>query len=74
MQAALQEMQQQFKETKSLLTMECEAAKKAAEVAPVIKEVPVVDTIQLDKLKDENEKLKVRLTLMIYFSSLLSLI
>ncbi|XP_074586758.1 myosin-8-like [Curcuma longa] len=65
-QAALQEMQQQCEETKSLLTKEREAAKKAAEeaakkaaeVAPVIKEVPVVDTVQLDKLRDENEKLK----------------
>ncbi|XP_074572170.1 myosin-6-like [Curcuma longa] len=62
LQAALQEMQQQCKETKSLLIKEREAAKKAAEVAPIIKEVPVVDTVQMDKLRDENEKLKALLS------------
>lgn len=62
LQAALQEMQQQFKETKSLLVKEREAAKKATEVVPIIKEVPVIDTALMDKLKDENDKLKVRLT------------
>lgn len=62
LQAALQEMQQQFKETKSLLVKECEAAKKATEVVPIIKEIPVIDTALMDKLKDENDKLKVRLT------------
>ncbi|THU62385.1 hypothetical protein C4D60_Mb01t04580 [Musa balbisiana] len=58
LQAALQEMQQQFKETKSLLVKECEAAKKATEVVPIIKEIPVIDTALMDKLKDENDKLK----------------
>lgn len=62
LQAALQEMQQQFKETKSLLVKEREAAKKATEVVPIIKEIPVIDTALMDKLKDENDKLKVRLT------------
>ncbi|WOK92762.1 myosin-6-like isoform X2 [Canna indica] len=58
LQASLQEMQQQFKETKILLVKEREAAKKAAEVVPVIKEVPVIDTALMDKLRDENDKLK----------------
>ncbi|KAG6466163.1 hypothetical protein ZIOFF_076051 [Zingiber officinale] len=62
LQAALQDMQQQCKETKSLLIKEREAAKKAAEVAPIIKEVPVVDTVQMDKLRDENKKLKALLS------------
>lgn len=62
LQVALQEMQQQFKETKSLLVKEREAAKKATEVVPIIKEVHVIDTALMDKLKDENDKLKVRLT------------
>ncbi|XP_042449136.1 myosin-6-like [Zingiber officinale] len=62
LQAALQDMQQQCKETKSMLIKEREAAKKAAEVAPIIKEVPVVDTVQMDKLRDENKKLKALLS------------
>ena len=53
-------MQQQYKETKEILVQEREAAKKAAEIAPVIKEVPVVDTELMNKLRDENDKLKVR--------------
>jgi len=60
LQAALQEVQQQYKETKEILVQEREAAKKAAEIAPVIKEVPVVDTELMNKLRDENDKLKVR--------------
>lgn len=60
LQAALQEVQQQYKETKEMLVQEREAAKKAAEVAPVIKEVPVIDTELMNKLRDENDKLKVR--------------
>lgn len=58
---ALQEMQQQFKETKELLVKEREDAKKAAEVLPVIKEVPVIDTEMMNKLKVENETLKVHI-------------
>lgn len=61
MQAALQEVQQQFNETKALMVKEQEAAKKAAEIVPVIKEVPVIDTGLMDKLRDENDTLKVRL-------------
>nr|CAB3448335.1 unnamed protein product [Digitaria exilis] len=62
LQAALQEVQQQYKETKEMLVQEREAAKKAAEIAPVIKEVPVIDTELMDKLRDENDKLKTLVT------------
>ncbi|GMN50399.1 hypothetical protein TIFTF001_019550 [Ficus carica] len=58
LQSALQEMQNQFKETKALLEEERKAARKAAEMAPVIQEVPVVDNAMLEKLNSENEKLK----------------
>ncbi|GLU07844.1 hypothetical protein SLE2022_247840 [Rubroshorea leprosula] len=58
LQSALEDMQHQFKETKELLRKEREAAKKAAEVVPVIQEVPVVDHEMLEKLTSENEKLK----------------
>ncbi|RRT75234.1 hypothetical protein B296_00013121 [Ensete ventricosum] len=58
LQAALQEMQQKFDETKALLVKEQEAAKQAAEQVPVVKEIPVIDTVLMDKLRDENEKLK----------------
>ena len=60
LQSALQDVQLQFKETKELLAKEHEAAKRAAEVVPVIQEVPVVDHVMLEKLASENEKLKVR--------------
>lgn len=58
LQAALQEVQQQYKETKDTLVKEREAAKIVAEIAPVIKEVPVIDTELMNKLRDENDKLK----------------
>ncbi|KAA8550677.1 hypothetical protein F0562_002361 [Nyssa sinensis] len=58
LQSALQEMQLQFKETKAMLMKEHEAAKKAPEQIPVIREVPVIDHAMLDKLSVENEKLK----------------
>ncbi|GKU86169.1 hypothetical protein SLEP1_g731 [Rubroshorea leprosula] len=58
LQSALEDMQHQFKETKELLRKEREAAKKAAEVVPVIQEVPVVDHEMLERLTSENEKLK----------------
>ncbi|KAJ4969406.1 hypothetical protein NE237_016107 [Protea cynaroides] len=58
MQSAMEEMQLQFKETKAQLLKECEAAKKAAEQVPVIQEVPVVDNALLERLTEENEKLK----------------
>ena len=60
LQSALQEMQLQFKETKVLLEKEREATKRAMERVPVIQEVPVVDHSLLEKLRSENEKLKVR--------------
>ncbi|WOL18254.1 myosin-8-like isoform X1 [Canna indica] len=59
LQTTLQEMQQKFNETKALLVKEREVAKQAAEKVPVIKEVPVIDTVLMDKLRDENENLKV---------------
>ncbi|XP_024005209.1 myosin-14 isoform X2 [Eutrema salsugineum] len=55
---SLEEMQLQFKETKALLLQEKEAAKKTAEIVPVLQEVPVVDTELVEKLTSENEKLK----------------
>ncbi|KAL2599188.1 hypothetical protein AAZX31_10G039700 [Glycine max] len=58
LQSALQAMQLQFKETKLLVQKEREAAKREAERAPVIQEVPVVDHALLEKLTSENEKLK----------------
>lgn len=59
LQSALQEMQLQFKETKELLVKEREAAKQAAEQAPIIQEVPVIDHEMINKLTTENEQLKV---------------
>ncbi|KAK1260558.1 hypothetical protein QJS04_geneDACA002230 [Acorus gramineus] len=58
LQSALQEMQLQFKEAKAALMKEREVAKRAAEEAPIIREVPVIDTTLLNKLTVENEKLK----------------
>ncbi|KAF7837563.1 Anaphase-promoting complex subunit 1 [Senna tora] len=58
LQSSLHEMQLQFKETKALLEKEREAAKRAAEIVPTIKEVPVIDHALLEKLTSENEKLK----------------
>ncbi|XP_010526481.1 PREDICTED: myosin-14 isoform X1 [Tarenaya hassleriana] len=58
LQSALEEMQTQFKETKVSLLKELEAAKKAAEVSPVVQEVTVVDQELVKKLTTENEELK----------------
>ncbi|KAG1359672.1 putative Myosin-8 [Cocos nucifera] len=58
LQAELQEMQQQFNETKALLIKERETARKAAEEVPVIKDVPILDTSLMYQLREENEKLK----------------
>ncbi|XP_039123360.1 myosin-6-like [Dioscorea cayenensis subsp. rotundata] len=58
LQHALQEMEQQFSETKAMLLEEREVSKKAAEVVPVIREIPVIDTAMMEKLTVENEKLK----------------
>ncbi|XP_052479785.1 myosin-6-like isoform X2 [Gossypium raimondii] len=62
LQSALQDIQLQFKETKELLAKEREDAKKAAEVVPIIQEVSVVDPVMLEKLTNENEKLKALVT------------
>ncbi|CAM8963239.1 unnamed protein product [Rhodiola kirilowii] len=58
LQTALQELQLQFKETKTVLMKEREAAKVLPEAVPVIKEIAVVDHDMLFKLSTENEKLK----------------
>ncbi|KAK2986359.1 hypothetical protein RJ640_026623 [Escallonia rubra] len=58
LKSALQEVQFEFKETKELLKKERESSKKAAELVPIIQEVPVVDHGLMDKLAAENEKLK----------------
>ncbi|KAI3409534.1 uncharacterized protein J3R85_019201 [Psidium guajava] len=58
LQSALSDIQLQFKETKELLLREQEAAKRAAEIVPVIQEVPVIDHTIVEKLSSENEKLK----------------
>lgn len=58
LQAALQEMELQFKETKALLVKERGAAKKVVEQVPVIQEVAVIDNAMVEKLTAENEKLK----------------
>ncbi|KAE8668785.1 Myosin-8 [Hibiscus syriacus] len=58
LQSALQDLQLQFKETKELHAKERKAAKKAAEIVPIIQEVPVLDPVMLKKLTNENEKLK----------------
>lgn len=59
LQRALQELQQQFKETKLSLMKEQEAPKVLHEAVPVIKEIAVVDHEALSKFSSENEKLKV---------------
>ncbi|KAJ3672107.1 hypothetical protein LUZ60_006828 [Juncus effusus] len=58
LQAALNAMEEKYKETKTELAKERENSKKALEVEPVIKEVPVVDTEVVDTLRAENDKLK----------------
>lgn len=60
LQSALNDIQLQFKQAKDLLLREQEAAKRAAEIVPVIQEVPVIDHTMMEKLSSENEKLKVR--------------
>lgn len=60
LQNALNEMQGQLDEAKTLIIHEKEAAKLAIEQAPpVIKEVAVVDNNQLEILKYQNEELEV---------------
>ena len=60
LQSALQDMQLQLKETKAMFEKEREAAKKAADIVPIVKEVPVLDNAAIEKISSENEKLKVR--------------
>ncbi|WZZ73053.1 hypothetical protein YC2023_084423 [Brassica napus] len=57
-QSSLEELELRCKETEALLIKEREAAKKVSEIAPVIKEVPVVDNELMEKITSENEKLK----------------
>ncbi|KAG2260378.1 hypothetical protein Bca52824_079672 [Brassica carinata] len=57
-EASLEEIQNKFKETEALLIKDREAAKEVSEVLPIIKEVPVVDQELMEKLTNENEKLK----------------
>jgi myosin-5 len=61
LQSALEDIQFQFQETKTLLIKEREAVKIAAEQAPIVQEVPVIDHEIVNKLTAENEQLKVRL-------------
>lgn len=60
-ESSLEEIQNKFKETEALLIKEREASKTVSEVLPIIKEVPVVDQELMEKLTNENEKLKVGL-------------
>lgn len=59
LQSALKDMQFQLKETKAMFEKEREAAKKAADIIPIVKEVPVLDNAMIEKISCENEKLKV---------------
>ncbi|XP_021724818.1 myosin-6-like isoform X2 [Chenopodium quinoa] len=59
LQQALEIMEKQFQETKTLLMKEREeAVKKAAEQVPIIQEVPVYNDELMSKLTVENEQLK----------------
>ncbi|XP_050366509.1 myosin-6 [Argentina anserina] len=58
LKSALQEMQDQFKETKVMFEKEREATRRAEEKVPIIQEVPVVDHAMMENLTNENEKLK----------------
>ncbi|KAG6515448.1 hypothetical protein ZIOFF_025860 [Zingiber officinale] len=58
LQVALQDMQLQVKETKTMLAAEQEASKKTAENASLVHEVQVIDTDLTNKITAENEKLK----------------
>lgn len=62
-EASLEEIQNKFKETEALLIKERETAKEVSEVLPIIKEVPVVDQELMEKLTNENETLKVTLSM-----------
>ncbi|GAA0170129.1 actin binding motor protein [Lithospermum erythrorhizon] len=58
LQSALADMQLQLNETKETLKKEIEAAERAAEQAPIIQEVPVIDHELMNKITAENENLK----------------
>ncbi|XP_050887190.1 myosin-6 isoform X1 [Lathyrus oleraceus] len=58
LQCALEEMELQFKETKSELIQEREAAKKLAEQVPTLLENNVANNELINKLTAENEQLK----------------
>ncbi|KAI4329848.1 hypothetical protein MLD38_028188 [Melastoma candidum] len=58
LQSALSDAQRHLRETQEMLIKEREASKKAAEVAPVVQEVAVVDNALIENLTTENEKLK----------------
>lgn len=59
LQLAIEKLQVQAEEANSMLAKEREVAKTAVQQAQaVIKEVPVVDTAQVEKLTNENEELK----------------
>ncbi|XP_058076840.1 myosin-13-like [Magnolia sinica] len=55
----LEEMQLQFKEIEKMLVKKQETVQEVANLIPVIQEVPVIDSVLLDKLTFENEQLKV---------------
>lgn len=59
LQVALQDMQLQVKETKTMLVVEQETSKKTAENASLVHEVQVIDIDLMNKATAENEKLKV---------------
>lgn len=60
LQQALEEMEKQFQETKTLLEKErAEVIKITAEQVPIVQEVPVFDDELMRKLTIENEQLKV---------------
>ncbi|CAM8976689.1 unnamed protein product [Rhodiola kirilowii] len=59
LQLALQQAELELSEIKTLLMKERESAKLLSEQAPVVKEVSVVDHAMSERLKEENEKLKV---------------
>ena len=61
LQASLQETQEKLGEAELAIIKEREAAKLAIEQAPpVIKEVPVVDSTQLELLTNRNKELEVK--------------
>lgn len=61
MQSTLQDMRKSLDEANDSIIKEKEAARIAIEEAlPIIKEVPVVDSTELELLSQHNKKLEVR--------------